>query len=96
MNFDFKAGSIDSLIRFVRQSEGVTLLPYLAILDFSKKDKQKISTFKGTVPVRSVGIVTHKHFVKTKILELLKTEIQTKVRTLLRVSESEVRIEPPL
>jgi len=94
MNFDFKAGSIDSLIRFVRQSEGVTLLPYLAILDFGKADKKRISSFEGVVPVRSVGILTHKHFVKTQILELMISEIRKKVEALLRVTEGEVRVLP--
>lgn len=96
MNFDFKAGSIDSLIRFVRQSEGVTLLPYLAVLDFTKKEKRQISSFKEVVPVRSVGIITHKHFVKTKILELLKKEIQRVVEKLLRDTDATEQIAPPV
>ncbi|MFK7807491.1 MAG: LysR family transcriptional regulator [Saprospiraceae bacterium] len=96
INFDFKAGSIDSLIRFVRQTEGLTLLPYLAIQDFSKKDKERISSFKETVPVRSVGIITHKHFVKTKLLELLKAEIQSSVSVLLRERDDAFEIASPI
>ena len=96
MNFDFKAGSIDSLIRFVRQSEGVTLLPYLAVLDFSKADKKRTSSFEGVIPVRSVGVLTHKHFVKTKIRDLLIAEIQNKVSSVLRVNEGEVQVALPV
>jgi len=96
LNFDFKAGSIDSLIRFVRQSEGITLLPYLAILDFSKADKKRISSFEGVVPVRSVGILTHKNFVKTKIRDLLISEIKKKVQSLLPKNEGEVQVALPV
>ncbi len=96
MNYDFKAGSVDSLIRFVRQNEGVTLLPYLAMLDFSEEEKQRISSFKGTIPVRSVGIITHRHFVKTKVLELIKKAIKKNVEELLPKNEDAVRIASPV
>jgi LysR family transcriptional regulator, hydrogen peroxide-inducible genes activator len=96
MSYDFKACSIDSLIRFVRQNEGLTLLPYLATLDFSKKEKERLNSFEGVVPVRSVGIVTHKHFVKTKLLDLLKKDIQKNVKVLLQSGEREVRVASPV
>ncbi len=94
INFDFKAGSIDSLIRFVRQSHGVTLLPYLAILDFEEKDRTKISMFQDRVPVRNIGIVTHKHFVKKQVLELLQKEIQRKINPLLKKNKHQILMAP--
>lgn len=83
INFEFKAGSIDSLIRFVKESRGNTFLPYLATIDFSDLDKEKVSSFKKEVPVRNIGIVTHKHFVKKQLLELLQIKIKEKINPLL-------------
>jgi LysR family hydrogen peroxide-inducible transcriptional activator len=78
-NFDFKAGSIDSLIRFVKENKGNTLLPYLATLDFLETEKLNLSFFNEDTPVRNIGIATHKHFVKKPILEFIKIEILSKI-----------------
>ena len=79
LNFDYKAGSIDSLIRFVKANKASTLLPYLSSMDLSASDKKHISEFSKPIPFRSVGIITHRHFVKKKLLEKLAAEIQSKI-----------------
>jgi LysR family hydrogen peroxide-inducible transcriptional activator len=79
LNFRFLAGSIDSLLRFVRANNASTLLPYLASVDLSPEEKNKISEFDSPVPYRTVGLVVHKHFVKNKILDMLKMEIKGQV-----------------
>jgi len=71
-NIEFKAGSIDSLLRFTKVSEGITILPYLATLDLSVEDQEKLQSFADPVPVRSVGLVTHKYFVKKSLLNYLQ------------------------
>lgn len=83
VNFTFKAGSIDSLVRFVKVNKASTLLPYLSILDFNELEKCHIKYFSSPVPMRSVGLVIHKHFVKKKILELVQKEIIEKITPLL-------------
>jgi len=72
----------DSLIRFVKANKAGTLLPYLATTDLSINDKNNIRTFKKPVPYRSVGIITHRHFVKKKLLIHLKDEISNKLKTI--------------
>ncbi len=94
INFDFKTGSIESLIRFVKINKGITMLPYLASLDFSRKEHKKIAYFKPPVPVRTVGMVVHKHFVKKQILNLLKLEIQNRILPLLNPRGEEYVIAP--
>jgi LysR family hydrogen peroxide-inducible transcriptional activator len=74
-NFKYNAGSIDSLLRFVKHNNAATLLPYLAALNLSKEDESKICNFIEPIPYRSIGLLTHKHFVKKGILEKLKSEI---------------------
>lgn len=79
INLEFKAGSIDSLVRFTKDQKGVTLLPYLATFDLSKEEQKYLRKFKPPVPIRSVGLIVHKHFVKKVILEELQKIIQKSV-----------------
>lgn len=95
VNFDFKAGSIDSLIRFVKMERGLTLLPYLSTLDFPERERKNLSEFRSSVPVRTVGLVVHKHFVKKQIIELLQREIQEKIQPLLSVEMKEEWVVSP-
>lgn len=79
LNFDYKAGSIDSLLRFVRANRASTLLPFLSTLDLSKEEEAKLAQFTDPVPYRSIGLVVHRHFVKKRILEALMQSITTEV-----------------
>lgn len=83
LNFDYKAGSIDSLLRFVKANGATTLLPYLSTLNFAANEKECLARFVDPVPYRTVGLVVHRHFVKKKILEALKAEILKNVVGLL-------------
>lgn len=83
LNFQFKAGSIDSLLRFVKANKATTLLPYLSVIDFSVSEKKHLSHFLSPVPYRSVGLVVHRHFVKKKILSMLQKEIQASLAPVL-------------
>ncbi|MEM9983331.1 MAG: LysR substrate-binding domain-containing protein, partial [Bacteroidota bacterium] len=94
INFDFKTGSIDSLIRFVHLNKGVTMLPYLASLDLTAAQKEKIKYFQPPVPVRAISLVVHQHFVKKQILALLKAEIQEKVAPLLVSQDASFVVAP--
>jgi LysR family hydrogen peroxide-inducible transcriptional activator len=80
-NFKYNAGSIDSLLRFVKHNDAATLLPYLAAQNTSHDEESKIRFFKEPVPYRSVGLLTHKHFVKKGILDKLKSEIMDAIST---------------
>jgi LysR family hydrogen peroxide-inducible transcriptional activator len=94
LNFEFKAGSIDSLIRFTKANNGMTLLPYMATLDLPKADRDKLTTFVAPVPVRSIGLVVHKHFVKKRLLEELQKMIQGHVSSKLPVIGEEQLVRP--
>jgi LysR family hydrogen peroxide-inducible transcriptional activator len=77
INFEFRAGSIDSLLRIVKANHSATLIPYLATLDFSENDKMYIKEIIEPVPQRSIGLVTHRYFVKKKLITLLIDLIQS-------------------
>ncbi len=87
LNFEYQAGSIDGLLRFVRANKGTTLLPYIAVHDFSEQEKEHISLFTSPVPYRSVGLVVHRHFVKKKILEIMQKDIIKNVSKILSKTE---------
>lgn len=79
LNFEFKAGSIDSLLRFVKANKAATLLPHLATIDMPLRDLNRVSRLAGNEPYRSVGLVVHRHFVKSQVLKLLHREISDAV-----------------
>lgn len=75
LNISYKAGSIDSLLRFVTSNNGKTLLPALAITDFTEEEKQYLHYFKNEIPYRTIGLAVHPHFAKSKVLEMLTKNI---------------------
>jgi LysR family transcriptional regulator, hydrogen peroxide-inducible genes activator len=78
-NLEYEAGSIESLLKIVEMNNGITVVPELAVINFDEKQKTQIREFKAPVPVREISLVTYRHFVKTKLLEVLAQEIKTGV-----------------
>jgi LysR family hydrogen peroxide-inducible transcriptional activator len=96
LNFEYKAGSIDSLLRFVKANKASTLLPLLAVRDFSKHEKSHLRNFDSPVPYRSVGLVVHRHFVKKKLLNVLQQEIMQKIAPIIKQVDVQGRMLYPL
>ena len=82
-NLVYEAGSIDSLKRLVDSSGGITILPALSIRDFSETEMESVQYFRDPVPARQISIVTYRHHLKERIVDVLKEEIQKKVVPLL-------------
>jgi LysR family transcriptional regulator, hydrogen peroxide-inducible genes activator len=74
-NFEYEAGSVETLRKMVELNNGVTILPELATLDFSAKQTNMIRHFKSPAPVREVSLVTHRDYIKKKLIDVLKEEI---------------------
>lgn len=85
LNINYKAGSIDSLLRFVKSNKGKTLLPALAVTEFTKEEKQHLHYFKKNIPSRTIGLAVHSHFAKSKLLEVLIEDIKTSLENTLGV-----------
>lgn len=73
----YNTGSVETLIRMVDVNDGATLLPELALADLSAKQLGKVRYFKSPEPVREISLVTHKNFIKKRMLNALKEEILT-------------------
>ncbi|MCY1512738.1 Hydrogen peroxide-inducible protein activator [compost metagenome] len=71
----YHTGSVETLIRMVDINEGATLLPELALSDLSSKQLNKVRYFKSPEPVREISLVTHKNFIKKRILKAFEEEI---------------------
>lgn len=74
-HFEYEAGSLETLRRMVDLNDGITILPELASLDLAGQQLKMIRHFKHPAPVREVSIVTHRDFVKRKLVEVLKQTI---------------------
>lgn len=72
----YESGSIETLKNLVDHHQGITILPHLATLDLSKKQKEKIREFAHPKPVREISLVINKNFHRTSLLEALKLEIE--------------------
>ncbi len=74
-HFDYEAGSLETLRRLVELYDGITILPELAIRELSPKQKKLVRQFKKPVPMREVSIVTHRDFLKKRMIDALQREI---------------------
>lgn len=74
-HFEYEAGSVETLRKMVEKNDGVTILPEMATLDFTLKQLNMVRHFKAPVPVREVSLVTHRDYVKKKLVDVLKAEI---------------------
>lgn len=83
-NFQYEAGSIETLKKMVEMQNGVTILPELAVQDFSPQQMKMVRQFKAPVPVREVSLVTHRSFVKQRLLASLRESILDSVPPVMR------------
>ena len=95
-NLDYKSGTIDSLLKLVRNNNGVTLLPYLSTINFSEAENQHLRSFEEPVPVRSVGLLVHKHFAKNRLLKELEHDIKENVVPLLQNFKGSKKVLNPV
>jgi len=71
----YHTGSVETLIRMVDRNDGATLVPELALVELTNKQLSKVRTFKAPEPVREISLVTHKNFIKKRMLNAFKEEI---------------------
>jgi LysR family hydrogen peroxide-inducible transcriptional activator len=72
----YETGSIETLKNLVDHHHGITILPYLATLELSRKQKEKIREFAHPKPVREVSLVVNKNFHRESLLKALRDEIE--------------------
>jgi len=75
LNFNYETGNIETLKRMVDKSDGITILPELAVREFNKHQLKFVKKLKEPSPAREVSLVTHRDHIKTKLIKTLKEEI---------------------
>ena len=75
LHFKYETGNIETLKRMVDKSDGVTILPELAVMEFSMSQMKLVKRLKEPSPAREVSLVTHRDHLKTKLIKTLKEEI---------------------
>lgn len=75
LHFKYATGNIETLKRMVDKSDGLTILPELAVMEFNKNQMKLVKRLKDPAPAREVSLVTHRDHIKTKLIQTLKDEI---------------------
>jgi LysR family hydrogen peroxide-inducible transcriptional activator len=74
-HFKYETGNIETLKRMVEKSDGITILPELAVMEFTTPQMKFVKKLKAPSPAREVSLVTHRNHIKTKLIKTLKDEI---------------------
>ncbi|MGH1335541.1 MAG: LysR family transcriptional regulator [Aureispira sp.] len=96
LNLEYKSGTIDTLMRFVRKNQAITLLPYLATLELSEEDSRYLHPIAAPQPAREISLVVHEHFVKKRILNSMQESIQEVIAPLLAKQPLKKKLIAPL
>ncbi|HEU4573691.1 MAG TPA: LysR substrate-binding domain-containing protein, partial [Chitinophagaceae bacterium] len=73
--FRYETGNIETLKRMVDKSDGITILPELAVMELNKPQLSQVKRLKQPSPAREVSLVTHRDHIKTRIIKALREEI---------------------
>ena len=92
LQLDFEAGSIETLLNIVNMNNGITILPELAVQSLSPDRRKGVKLFASPVPVREISLLTYRHFIKTKLLQILSDEIKEAVAPYLSKMDGEKKI----
>jgi LysR family transcriptional regulator, hydrogen peroxide-inducible genes activator len=75
LHLRYETGNIETLKRMVDKSDGITILPELAVMEFTTQQMKFVKRLKEPSPAREVSLVTHRDHLKTKLLKTLKEEV---------------------
>jgi LysR family hydrogen peroxide-inducible transcriptional activator len=73
--FKYESVSIDSLMKIVDNSNGITVIPEFAKLLLPKENQKMVKSFSDYYPVREVSLIIERTFLKRSLIEKLKEEI---------------------
>ena len=75
----FESGSLETLKRIVEKQFGFTFLPELATVDMESSSAKYVKSFQKPEPMREVSLITHRSFIKKRLISLLLQEIKTHI-----------------
>lgn len=90
---DFEAGSIETLKKMIDVNGGITILPELALNDLDEEQLEQVRFFKSPAPVREISLVTYRHFVKEKLVAVLRETILAHVPATMHSMEKKAVVD---
>ncbi|WP_304235028.1 hydrogen peroxide-inducible genes activator [Jiulongibacter sediminis] len=78
---EYTSGSLETLRNLADKHLGITILPELATLNFTPEQLKKTKQFASPQPVREVGLIMSRGYVKKKLIDLLAEEIRASLPT---------------
>ncbi len=78
-NLDFKTSHINTLVEMVDKIGGFTIIPELALDQFSDDQKLKVLRFRKPFPYREISLIYYKPTYKQKIIDELAKVIKTEI-----------------
>ncbi|WP_247237471.1 hydrogen peroxide-inducible genes activator [Telluribacter sp. SYSU D00476] len=91
-SFQYRSGSIETLIRMVDRSGGITILPEMAVMELPADRQPNIRHFQAPVPARQVCMVVNREQVKSHLIDVLRTTIMNIVPDSLRNQADDVAV----
>ncbi len=79
LSLNYRAGNIETLIRMVEHSGGLTIIPELAVQDLSPDRLAHVREFKAPEPAREISLIHDREQGKTRLIEAFKREILAKI-----------------
>ena len=84
----YESGSLETLKRLVEMGKGMTILPALAAREVPLEKRHMLKSFDFPVPVREISIVTHRQFLKKKVIDALTKTMREELPNELRNGEN--------
>lgn len=88
--FRYESGSIETIKQMVSKGIGITLIPKLAILNDT--DQKFSRPFVAPEPSREISIVTHKSFVKEKLIDIIHESMKASVPESMNKAQRRIRV----
>ncbi len=71
----YETGNIESLKRMVDQSDGITMLPELAVREMHASGLRQVKRLRQPAPVREISLISHRDLIKTRLIEAMKSSV---------------------
>jgi LysR family hydrogen peroxide-inducible transcriptional activator len=91
-SFNYRSGSIETLIRMVEKNGGITILPEMAVMELSEERKKHIRHFQFPEPAREVCLIVNREQMKARLIDALKTGIVDYLPSEIFEAQAELRI----
>ena|SRR6218665_2419730 len=69
---NYSSGSIETLRNMVDTNFGITIIPELVTLNFTKAQMKQLRYFKSPSPVREISLVTHRSYIRMNLVTAFK------------------------